>query len=444
MARRSPPKAYRLTLQAELYIVDGTAAESRQDLIPCRCLASDQRRRSLSSTLSRLGAAKSDTWLHRWIFYLAAGFMFAATVLRSLIVYGNAPVLNSFLLAWLVMFAAGSLLYPRFPKFTACLIMVQAALVLMLLLLLQADYFAILFAILGMQAMQQFPPRLGGTFIGVSAGLTFLALLKPMGAFEALALAAAFSAVSVFAGAFILASRRARAAQAENQTLVAQLQEANRQLQAFSRQQEQLAAARERQVLARELHDSVTQTIFSMTLAAQSALLLLDRDRQQVTAQLDRLDELAQGALAEMQVLISKLAPEKLTEGGFIAALQQHLADRRKRDNLSVTLEVEGSQPLAPAEESGLFRIAQEALNNIVKHAGASQAVLRLHLANPVWLEIEDQGAGFDPQPARERGRVGLSSMQERAAEIGWALQVDSAPGRGTRIRAARDPGGAR
>ncbi len=398
----------------------------------------------MSTNLSLVGAAQSDTWLHRWIFYLAAGFMFAAAALRSLVTYGNSPSLTVFLLAWLALFAGGTLLYPRFPKLTASLIMVQAVLTFVLLLMLQADYFAILFAILGMQAMRQFSPRLGWAFIGVTSALTFLALLKPMGAFQALALAVAVSAVSVFVGAFILATRRAQAARQQNQNLVRQLQEANRQLQAFSHQQEQLAAARARQHLARELHDSVTQTIFSMTLASQSALLLLDRDQQQVTAQLDRLDQLAQGALAEMQTLISKLAPEKPAEGGFIAALEQHLADRRKLENLSVALAVEGDQPLAPAEESGLFRIAQEALNNIVKHAGVAQATLRLHLADPAWMEVEDLGAGFDVRATRERGQVGLAGMQERAAEIGWTLKVDSAPGRGTRIRAARGPGGAR
>jgi signal transduction histidine kinase len=413
-------------------------------LRPAAFWTPERRECSLSANLSLVGAAQSDTWLHRWIFYLAAGFMFAAAVLRSLIVYGNSPGINSFLLAWLALFATATLLYPRLPKFTACLIMVQAALVFILLLLLQADFFAILFAILGMQAMRQFPPRVGGAFIGATTVLTFLALLGPMGAFQALALAAAFSAVSVFAGAFILATQRTQAARQENQTLVSQLQEANRQLEAFSRQQEQLAAAHARQHLARELHDSVTQTIFSMTLASQSALLLLDRDQQQVTAQLDRLDQLAQSALAEMQTLISKLAPEKRTEGGFVATLQQHLADRRKLENLAVALAVDGNQPLGPAEESGLFRIAQEALNNIVKHAGVSQATLRLHLADPAWMEIEDQGAGFEPQAARERGQVGLAGMQERAAEIGWILQVDSAPGHGTRIRAAKGPGGAR
>ncbi len=388
-----------------------------------------------------------DNWLQRWIFYLAAAFMFAAALLRSLIVYQGSPAFGwslALLLVWLLLFAGSTLLFPRFPKVTPFLFGLQAALVLVFLLWTKSDYFAILFAILGMQAMQQFPRRLGWAFIGLSGVLTFLVLMVPYGAFQALALAVAFSAVSVFAATFILAAERARAAQCENQALATKLQEANLHLQAQSEQQKQLATARARQHLARELHDSVTQTIFSMTLASQSALLLLDRDQQQVATQLDRLDQLAQSALAEMQVLIAKLAPERAANAGFAATLQQHLEDRRRLDNLSVTLEVEGSQCLTPAEEGGLFRIAQEALNNIVKHAGVSEGVLRLHLADPLWMEIEDQGAGFDPMQARQSGRVGLASMQERASEIGWTLQVEALPGRGTRVLVAKGPGGAR
>jgi signal transduction histidine kinase len=120
--------------------------------------------------------------------------------------------------------------------------------------------------------------------------------------------------------------------------------------------------------------------------------------------------------------------------------LKQHLADRQRLDGLSVSLEAEGGQPLNPAEAASLFRIAQEALNNIVKHAGVPQAVLRLHLTDPFWMEIEDRGAGFDPQQAGGGGRVGLAGMHERAAEIGWNLRVESAPGAGTRIRVEKDP----
>ena len=197
----------------------------------------------------------------------------------------------------------------------------------------------------------------------------------------------------------------------------------------------QLAAERERQHLARELHDSVTQTIFSMTLTTQSALLLLDRDRQQVAGQLHRLNQLVQSALADIQMLVSELASDARAGSGFVANLQQHLADRQRLDNLCVTLKIEGNQALRAEEEAGLFRIAQEALNNIIKHAGVSQATLRLHLVDPFWMEIEDGGTGFDSQQARGGGRVGLTGMSERAAEIGWIFWVESCPGQGTRIR---------
>ncbi len=283
--------------------------------------------------------------------------------------------------------------------------------------------------------MQLYTPKVTAVLIGLSALLTLISLIQPLGVLQALALMFVFTAGSVFLAVYIGSARRARLIQHQQQTLVKELQEANYQLESYAQQTRFLAAGRERQRLARELHDSVTQTIFSMTLTTQSALLVLDRDRQQVVAQLDRLDQLAQSALTEMQVLISELAPETPSGGGFLAALKQHLEDRHRLDNLSVTLAVEGDRRLDLAEEASLFRIAQEALNNVVKHAGTSEAALRLHLAEPIWMEIEDCGAGFDPQQAISGGRVGLAGMRERAAEIGWTLAIESAPGQGARIR---------
>jgi signal transduction histidine kinase len=262
-------------------------------------------------------------------------------------------------------------------------------------------------------------------------------LLKPYGAFQAIALAVIFTALNIFVASYALATRRAQAARAQNQSLALELQEANRQLQAYSNQLEQLAVTRERHRLARELHDSVTQTIFSMTLTTQSALLLLAarRDPNQAHAQLDRLNQLAQSALAEMRVLISELRPDKMAEGGLAAALRRHLAQRHLPESLAVSLQVEGGQSLSSAEEQGLFRIAQEALNNIVKHAQASEAHIQLHLIEPQWMEIQDHGQGFDLERVRNSGRVGLVSMSERAAEIGWNLRITTAPGAGTCIR---------
>jgi signal transduction histidine kinase len=401
----------------------------------------------MSSRISIPGVEQPNTWLHRWIYYLAVGFIFAAVVLRSLLVFQDSALLHLvmlFLAAGLSLFIATSLLYPRQPKLTPILIILQAFLVLLLLFQTRTDYFVILFTIIGMQALQQLPPRFGWAFIGLGSVLTFITLLNSFGVFQALALAAGVTAVSIFAGAFQLASRRAQKAWQENQSLASQLQEANLQLQASVQKKEQLAGVRERQRMARELHDSITQTIFSMNLTTQSALLLLERNPEQVAEQLNRLDQLARSSLNEIQVLISRLAPEQAASGGLQAILRKHLADRLRLENLAVDLQVQGDGRLEPGEELGLFRIAQEALNNIVKHAGVNQATIRLHLGGQSWLEIKDQGAGFNPRQAGGSERLGLAGMRERAAEIDWTLRVESTVGQGTRIRVSKESKGAR
>jgi len=381
-----------------------------------------------------------NTWLHRWIYLLAVSFMFAAVLLRSILIFQKSHQLGEIfflLLAWLLSFWGNTMLSRRFPWASVLLIALEILFILSLLLVthsVHSDFFAFLFAITGMQVMQQYTPKETVVAIGLSALLTFFSLIQPIGVLQALALTLAYTALSVFLAAYIGSTRRTWVIQERQHALTGQLVEANHKLEIYTHNAQRLATSRERQRLARELHDSVTQTIFSMNLAAQSARLLLNRDHQQVTAQLDRLDYLAKSALSEMQVLISQLAPETRS-GSFLDALQQHLADRQRLDGLSASLEVDGNQPLNPAEEASLFRIAQEALNNIVKHARTTKAVLRLHLAEPFWMEVEDSGAGFDPTLAKGGGRMGLAGMRERAAEIGWIFDVESSHGRGTCIR---------
>jgi signal transduction histidine kinase len=245
-----------------------------------------------------------------------------------------------------------------------------------------------------------------------------------------------YTAANVFLGSYAQATRRAEEARAQNENLARQIEDANRKLREASSQREQLAAARARQGLARDLHDSVTQTVFSMTLATESALMLLERDPGRVEAQLDHLARLAQSALEQMQTLISELRPERLV--GLVQALRRHLAERTQPDSLAISLEVEGDGPLLPAEERGLYAIAREALNNIVKHARASRSLIRLHLSEPYWMEVTDDGQGFVVESAAMSGGVGLAGMGERAAEIGWDFEVRSAHGEGTSVRVIR------
>jgi len=233
------------------------------------------------------------------------------------------------------------------------------------------------------------------------------------------------------------AREEAEAARQEGQKLLTELQEAHRQLQLYAAQAEELAATKERNHLARALHDSVTQTIFSITLTAKSARMLLDKAPDQVATQLDHLQELAQGALAEMRALIFELRPPAVEEEGLVSALRKHLAALKSREGLEVDLQIEGERRLPGIQERRLFRIVQEALNNVVKYAQSDHAEITLTIADDrVLLLVEDKGIGFDPaaiEPGQEK--MGLSSMRERAEMLGGTFQVDSQPGAGTRIK---------
>jgi len=364
--------------------------------------------------------------------------MFSASTLRAYVTFQDSDLLGRVLLLlalWLLLFVCNALLSHRLSWSTAIFLTAEAAVILCLLLITDEDFFAFLFGLIGMQAMQCYSPRVVASLIFLFAVLIFLIFLERIGWLQALALTLIYSTLGAFMAAYIWSIRQAGAIQEQQYALLRQLQGANQQLEFHAHQQKQLITIRERQRLARELHDSVTQTIFSMTLTIQSTLLLLERNRNKVSGQLDRLDQLAQSAQAEMRTLILHLAPASVTGGDFVNALQRHLEDRRRLDNLDVIVVVQGDQPFEPVEEVNLFRIAQEALNNVVKHAGVEQAIIRLHCTELPWMEIEDHGAGFDPLRITAEGRMGLAGMHERATEIGWIMRVTSNPGSGSCIR---------
>jgi signal transduction histidine kinase len=181
-----------------------------------------------------------------------------------------------------------------------------------------------------------------------------------------------------------------------------------------------------------------------MNLTVQSARLLLEREPGRAAGQLERLEELAASAMREIQALISQLRPESVAEAGLPVALRQLAAERLERDGLEVTVEVSGERGPPEAVVAGLYRIAQEALTNVAKHAGTEQATVRLNLPpGALFLEIEDHGLGFDPQLAlSQRDHLGLAGMAERARELGWKLSIDSQPGHGTRVRVEENPPG--
>jgi len=202
------------------------------------------------------------------------------------------------------------------------------------------------------------------------------------------------------------------------------------------RQAAELAAAEERAHLARELHDSVTQALFSMTLQSRSLELLLARDPGQVAAKITELRDLQRDALAEMRALIFELRPGNVVEHGVVEALRTHAAGVSARLGLPIVVESDLPERPAIETEEALYRIAQEALHNIVKHAGAREARVELVRLGPdVRLRVVDDGHGFDPDAVPD-GHLGLAGMRARAERIGGIFAVASGPGQGTEVLA--------
>ncbi len=201
-------------------------------------------------------------------------------------------------------------------------------------------------------------------------------------------------------------------------------------------QAQELAAVEERQKLARELHDSVSQALYGIALGLHSARIQLDRDPRELPESLDYLLSLTEAALAEMRALIFELRPESLEREGLVAALARQGAALQARHDIIVQADLREEPALLLTAKQELYRIAQEALQNTVKHAQASKVDLVLHrTANAVILEVCDDGVGFDPLGSFP-GHLGLRSMQERVSNLGGKLQIESAPGQGTHMLA--------
>jgi signal transduction histidine kinase/ligand-binding sensor domain-containing protein len=193
------------------------------------------------------------------------------------------------------------------------------------------------------------------------------------------------------------------------------------------------AVAAERTRLARDLHDAVTQTLFSATLIAEVLPDLWEKNRQEGDRRLEELRQLTRGALAEMRTLLVELRPNALVEIPLPTLLRQLTDALIGRARLNIQLSCNGEKKLPADVQIGLYRIAQESLNNIVKHARATLAVVTLNMGDTVRMTIADDGTGFDPSMVKP-DHIGLRIMRERAEAIGAQFQVDSAPGEGTRI----------
>lgn len=199
---------------------------------------------------------------------------------------------------------------------------------------------------------------------------------------------------------------------------------------------QEAAVLEERQRLSRELHDSVSQALYGIGVGAQTTRILLEQDPSRARESNDYVLDLAEAGLAEMRALIFELRPESLETEGIAAALRKQADAVQARHRVPVETALCDEPVASLSVKEALYRIAQEALQNAVKHARPTRAELRLEcIDGDLLLEIWDDGAGFDTTGVFP-GHLGLHSMRERATRLGGILELESAPGRGTRVRA--------
>ncbi|ORT57481.1 GAF domain-containing sensor histidine kinase [Streptomyces sp. CB03238] len=205
----------------------------------------------------------------------------------------------------------------------------------------------------------------------------------------------------------------------------------------------ELTIAEERSRLAHELHDAVSQKLFSLRLTAQAAAALVDRDPARAKGELQQVAALAAEAADELRAAVVELRPAALDEDGLVHTLRTQIQVLDRAHSAHVTFDSCGVRALPAAQEEAMLRVAQEALHNALRHSGADRvAVSLVRRGQGVLLSVTDNGKGFEPRTVRRAGRhLGLVSMRDRAGGVGGKLTVQSAPGKGTTIE-MEVPGG--
>jgi len=202
------------------------------------------------------------------------------------------------------------------------------------------------------------------------------------------------------------------------------------------RAREEAAVMEERSRLARELHDSVSQSLYSLTLFAETGRQLVEKeDLENLRICFSEIVSSSQVILKEMRLLMFDLRPAALEEEGLLGALQKRLDSVEQRSGVKSELHVTGEVKLSTSVEEGLYRIAQEALNNSLKYSSAHKVMIHITFADgSIEMVVSDDGVGFDSESILVKGGIGLTNMKERAAKLGGSLKVISTPGKGTKI----------
>jgi signal transduction histidine kinase len=268
--------------------------------------------------------------------------------------------------------------------------------------------------------------------VAVAAGMTVGVTANELGAFVKHSITEAVLSTQLYIVVAALATICLAAIVAERERSAVELAEAQRR--------EGRRASEERARIARDLHDSVSQSLFSTALHLRTAKRAFRREGIDPDGggarELTRVEQLIVAALSELRALVFELRPAALADDGLVIALATHAAAVSAREEIAIAVRGPDERlPLPPAAETQVYRICQEALANVVKHAHATEAAIDVAVVGEVVaIEIRDDGGGFDPAADRPHG-FGLQSMIARTSELGGRFEVSSAPGRGTVLR---------
>lgn len=344
--------------------------------------------------------------------------------------------ISAILLLFGILMIAEPLLTRRSPLRAHLYLVLQTGLVFLAsLLYFELDFFALLYVPICGQAVFLLPRRAALTWLGILVGATAVGQTIQFGWPASLSFILLYTAALIFVAALVSTTLAADKARRHSDQLLTQLATAHAQLQTYADQAEALAIANERNRLARDLHDSVAQTLYGLGLRAEVATRRLAAGQYDAVADdLNEIREDAQQTLQETRLLIFELRPPALEKNGLTAALRALLEAVEARSGVGMHLNLQEMSNLPERVETSLYRIAQEALNNIARYAQATE--LHVHLiqnTHAVMLTIIDNGVGFDKTTVAA-GSVGLQSMRERAEQLNGRFSLESAPHQGTKI----------
>ncbi len=384
------------------------------------------------------------------IVYIISGLMLVSTALRGLLQAFGTGDPNRWLIAGL-MLAYGVLLFTdvaiirRLPAYLYAYFVIQAIIIVILILLPlyppdlpeSNDFFALLFIPLCVQAIIYFRRPAGYYWAIALTATSITALFRQYGPSGGIQFAVTY--ILAYTMLCFLAIFYINSEDAKNE-----LNLANQKLQNYAKNAEALAVAEERNRLARDLHDSVTQSLYSLTLFAEAASEeLASGDIETAKVHIEDLRETSRQALQEMRLMVFELRPPELETKGLAAALQERLETVEARTGIKAAVNVQIEERLSTNVEFGLYSIAREALNNILKHAQATKVEISLlRKDGSILFEIQDNGVGLDALLAGSNSGLGIKGMKERADQIGAKLTLQNVPKGGTLLKVEVPDGG--